>query len=140
MTSSPFSHLAQEPLTCQGPIDDAVFDHPLALLGGDSKFSRGVRIGLTPNEENLFSSVIEDELLSTSIELHCRGMVLARLAAYSRNRKFEEISRLEHELSEASSSLKSTLNQVSANELRVVQDKAELELSKARYVNGLAEG
>ena len=75
---------------------------------------------MTLNKGNLFSSIPEDELLLASIKLHCRGVVLARLATDSRNRKFEAISQVEHELSEATFSLELALNQVSTNESRVV--------------------
>lgn len=43
--------------------------HPLVLLGGDSKFSKGIQVGLTPTEENLLSLVPEDELLLAAIEM-----------------------------------------------------------------------
>lgn len=65
-------------------------------------------------------------MLSTSIELHCRDVALARLVADSHNHKLEDITRLDHELSEATSSLKSALDQVSDNESRAVQAEVEL--------------
>jgi len=117
------------PVRASSPETDA--NQPLALLGANSKFLRGVWISQTLNKKNLLSSVSEEELLSTLIELHCGGVVLAQLVAESRNSKFEEISRLEHELSMTTSSLKSALDQVSANESRAVRVEAGLELSNA---------
>jgi len=135
------SHLSpiqlEIPSSIRAPPTGAVGDHPLALLRGDSKFSRGVRIGLTPTEENLLSSILEDELLFASIELHCRGVVLTRIAADTRNRKVDEISRLEHELVEAMTSLKSFLEAVLAYKSSVVRAEAELELSNARCAKAM---
>ncbi|KAK7382397.1 hypothetical protein VNO80_01248 [Phaseolus coccineus] len=56
------------------------------------------------------------------------------MATDSRNQKFEKIPRLEHELSEATSSLKSALEAVSINKRRAVKAEAKLELSNTHYV------
>jgi len=87
---------------------------PLTLLGRNISFYRGVQVGLTPTNENLLSSVLEEELLSVGIEMQSRGLMLTRLAFDIHNWKVEEISGLEHELAEASNSLKSSLEAVSA--------------------------
>jgi len=63
---------------------------------------------------------------------------MARLAIDSHNRKTEEIYRVEHEFSEATSYLKSTLDQVLTNESRVVRAEVELELRNTRYVELVA--
>jgi len=54
------------------------------------------------------------------------------LVADTRNRKVEEISQLEHELSEATTSMKSSLEVALAYKLRVAQAKVELKLSNIR--------
>ena len=77
-------------------------------------------------------------LFSALIELHCRGVIMVRLAADSCNRKIEELSWFEHELSEATSSLKSALDQVLANDSRAVWPEAELELNNTRYTELMA--
>jgi len=133
---SPFSIWLESSSPFRAPAAETASDHSLVLLAGDYKFSKGVRFGLTPNEENLFSSVPEDELLSTSIEQHCQGVVLEPLAADTYNRKVEEISRLKHDLSIA---LKLSLKAVSAYEFRAVQTEVELELSNARCAELVAQ-
>ncbi|KAK7353781.1 hypothetical protein VNO80_19233 [Phaseolus coccineus] len=55
-----------------------------------------------------------------------------------RGREVEEISRLEHELSKATTSLKSSLEAVSAYESRVIRAEAELKLKNARCTEAMA--
>jgi len=54
------------------------------------------------------------------------------------NHKFEEIFRLEHDLAEASSSLKSSLEAVSAFKSWMAKVDAELELSNMRCIKAVA--
>jgi len=87
----------------RAPATAAAIGHPLALLGRDYKFFKGIQIGLTLTEENPLSLVPKNEFLSATIKFQCQGVMLARLAANTPNQKVEEISWLEHELVEASS-------------------------------------
>ena len=58
------------------------------------------------------------------------------MAVDTRNRKVEEISRLEHELDKASISLKSSLEAMSSFESRMAKVEANLELRNMRCAKG----
>jgi len=64
----------------------------------------------------------------------CRGLVLTRLRAGARGRRMEEVSRLEHELLEASSSLKQVVDANTTYEKKLCDQAAEWELDAARIV------
>lgn len=86
----------------------------LSLLGGELQFSKEVRVDLTPTPQDLLRVVPKEDLFQSNIELLHQCLVITRRGADARGRKVEEISRLEHELVEASSSLKQSLEANSA--------------------------
>jgi len=89
----------------------------LSLIGGNAQFSKGVQVFLTLSKENMLTTIPCHDLLSAAVEMQAQALVLTRLAADKGNQQLaKEISRLEHELGEASSSLKSSLEVVSAFE------------------------
>jgi len=129
----------ETPLPYKASPTVVVVAHHLLLLGGDSKFSKSVQIRLTLIEENLLSSIPKDKLLLVAVEMHCRGIVMGWLTANTCNQKVEEISRLEQELAEASSSLKSSLEAVLAFKSRMAQAEVELELRNMQCAEAVAQ-
>jgi len=69
-------------------------------------------VELPLNTEEVIRAVPEDDLLQGGVEMICRGLVLTRLEANSRDRRVEEISCLEHELSEASGNLRQVVDEL----------------------------
>jgi len=104
----------------------------LALLGGDRSFSRAVSFRLPPGLKGEIKSIPEGDLLNGSIEMICRGLVLARRGADARRDRVEELSRLEHELQEAGQNLKQAVEANTTYEKQLCAQAAELELRQNR--------
>jgi len=92
----------------------------------------GVSVNLPPSTEEVIWAVPKDDLLEDGIKMVCRGLVFTRLGACARGRHMEEISRLEHELFEASSSMKKVVDANTAYEKKLCDQAAVQELDVAR--------
>jgi len=73
------------------------------------RFSGVVNFNLHPNIEDLIRAVPEDDLFEGNIEMMCRSLILTCHGAGVRAWRVKEISRLEHELLEASGNLKQAM-------------------------------
>ena len=73
------------------------------------QFSRGVKVAFPGPTWEVLQAFPTTDLLKGSVEMLCRALVMVHLGSQDRDCLIEEISRLEHELSEASGSLKQTL-------------------------------
>jgi len=62
------------------------------------------------NIEEVIRAVREDDLLQGGVEMICRGLVLTPLGADILGRRVEEVSRMEHEMSEASGNLRQAMD------------------------------
>jgi len=111
---------------------DAASKSPLSVLGGDLCFSSGVRVDLPPNTEEIIWAIPENDLIQGGIEMICRGLVLTRMGAVVQGHWVEEISRLEHELSEGSSNLRQAVDANTTYERKLAEQPAERELDAAR--------
>jgi len=78
-------------------------------VGVDLRFSGVVNFNLHPNIEDLIRAVPEDDLFEGNIEMMCRSLILTCHGAGVRAWRVKEISRLEHELLEASGNLKQAM-------------------------------
>lgn len=87
---------------------------------------------LPPNTKEMTRAMVEDDLLQGGVELICRGLVLTCLGADVRGRPVEEISRLEHVLSEASGNLRQAVDANTAYEKNLCDQAVENELDAAR--------
>jgi len=72
--------------------------------------TRAMNFTLPSNLKELIQSVLEDDLLDEGVKTMCRGLILTRQGAEARRQHIEELSRLEHELHEASNNLKQVVN------------------------------
>lgn len=87
---------------------------------------------MTPFTQEMIRAVPDDELNQGSIEMICRGLVLAWLGADVWGHRVEEISRLEHELAEASGNLRQSLKANNAYEERLAKEIVEREITEGR--------
>jgi len=92
----------------------------------------GVSFNLPPNNEELIWAVPKDDLLKGGIEIICRGLILTRQGAAVRDRRVEEISRLEQKLLEVSGSLKQVVDANTTYEKRLCDHPVERELDAAQ--------
>jgi len=75
---------------------------PLALLGGDFQFTRRVRVALPEKTRDVIWGVPSSDLLRGGLEMLCCSVVMVQLEIKEREHHVEEISRLDHQLAEAS--------------------------------------
>jgi len=104
----------------------------LSVLEGDLCFPRAVNFNLPSNTEDLIRAVTEDDLLDGDIEMMCHGLILTRHGAASRERRVEELLRLEHELQEASISLEQIVDANTTYKKKLCAQVVERELDAAR--------
>jgi len=96
---------------------------PLAILGVDMKFSRRVRLALPEATREVIRVVPSSDLVKGALEMLCRSVVVIQLGYQDRYSHAGEISRLEHELAEASDHLKQSLAVNSDPENEVYQGR-----------------
>jgi len=82
----------------------------LALLGGDMCFTRAMNFNLPPDLKELIGSVPDDDVLNGGVEIIYRGLILTRRGAEARRQHIEDLSRLEHDLQEASNNLQQVVD------------------------------
>jgi len=99
-------------------------------------FYKGNELQLAPSSiEELIGSLPEDDLLDGSVKMMCRGLILTRQGAEARRWRIEELSRLEHQLQEASNNLKQVVDANTAYKKKSCAQAAELELGRLGWPN-----
>ena len=81
----------------------------LEVMGDDLQFSRGVQLELREATREVIQVVPLSDLLKGGLEILYRSLVMIQLRCQDQDRHAEEISRLEHELSETLGNLKQSL-------------------------------
>lgn len=98
---------------------------PLAVLGSDMQFARGVKVALPGPTREVIQAISKVNLLKGRVEMLCCALVMVQLGSQDRESHAEEISRLE--LSEPSASLKQSLAVNSEYVEKLARDVAEKE-------------
>jgi len=89
-----------------GSIEAGGRPSALNLLGGSLQFTRRVRIALPDETRESIRAVSPTDLMRSGLDLLCRSVVLFEQGMHDQDRRVEEVSLLEHRLTEASDNLK----------------------------------
>ena len=103
---------------------------PFDILGAGYRFSRRVRVALPDEARDPLRSVAPSELLRSGFELMCRSVVLVQSGLQGQDRQAEDVSALEHKLSEAAEDLKQSLTANTNLSARIAAEAAERELAQ----------
>jgi len=103
---------------------------PFDILGARYRFSRRVRVALSDEARDPLRNVAPSELLRSGFELMCRSVVLVQSGLQGQDRQAEDVSALEHKLSEAAEDLKQSLAANTNLSARIAAEAAERELAQ----------
>jgi len=103
---------------------------PFDILGAGYRFSRKVRVALPDEARDPLRNVAPSELLRSGFELMCRSVVLVQSGLQGQDRQAEDVSALEHKLSEAAEDLKQSLAANTNLSARIAAEAAERELAQ----------
>ena len=109
-------------------VDARAAPTPFDLLGGGYRFSRRVCVALPDEARDSLQDVSPSDLLKSGFELMCRSVVLFQSGLVGRERQAEEVSALEHKLSEANHDLEQSLAANTNLSALIATEAAEKEL------------
>ena len=107
---------------------------PFDLLGSRYQFSRRVRVALSNEARESFRDVSPSDLLRSDFEMMCRSVVLVQNGLQGRDRQVEDMSQLEHQLSESTQDLKQSLAANNDLSAKITKEAAERELAQNEVV------
>jgi len=107
---------------------------PFELLGSSYQFTRRVRVALPEETRESFREVSPSDLLRSGFELMCHSVVLVQHGLQGRDQHVEAVSHLEHQLSEATQSLKQSLAANADLTAKIAKEAAEQELAQNEII------